>query len=292
MGGLDITEVGNGMFREVEIKGHMALFTEQRIDKGTLPDGINCYELRHGDDDSYPAMLEQGGVVNFFGTALMADKMEACQAGGESLAYEDFAFTGEELSVGEYLANYGDEPVYIQSGSELVRFMDENDMLFHMTEKEADVLLGYLEGHGYVLGEKDGKLFCGDLGYAQGKTRWTEQSVDDAVDAACEWNYEMVQEAKVQTEEAEDFTDYAEKKDRLDSLREDEQVLDAMFDRTRYGKELDLIAESIADGFIRGLGSEGGIDAAIEKMAEQIKAGKGLSPDAAPASRKGTGRER
>ena len=292
MGGLDITDVDNGMFREVEIKGHMALFTEQRIDKDAIPEGMGCYELSHGDDGSHPAMLGQEAVENFFGTALMADKMEASQAGGVPLTYGDFVFTGEELSIEGYLANYGEEPAYIPSGAELANFMDENDILFHMTEKEADVLLGYLDGHGYVLGEKGGKLFRGDLSFALGKTRWEGYSIDDAVDAACEWNYEMVQEAKAQVEDAEDLADYAAKKDRLDSLMVDELVLDAMFDRTRYGKELDMIAESIADEFIRGLGSKDGIDAAIKRMAGQIKAGRDLSPDLGPAAKKGAGRER
>ncbi len=289
---LDVTDVGNGMFREVEIKGHMALFTERRIDKGTVPEDMDHYELCRGDDGSPPARPEPGVAADHFGTVLMADRMEASRDGGAPFAYEDLVFTGEELTIEEYLANYGEEPAHIRSGAELARFMDENDMLFHMTEKEADVLLGYLDGHGFVLGEKGGKLFRGDLSYALGKTRWKADSIDDAVDTACEWNYEMIKEAEAQIEEAEDFADHADKKDRLDSLREDELALDAMFDRTRYGKELDMIAESIADGFIRSLGSEGGIDAAIEKMAGQIKAGIGLSPAPAPAAGKSAGRER
>ena len=56
---MDVIDVTKGRFCEVEIKGHYGIFTELRVNKSTIPKGVNCYELRHGDDDSYPAALEQ-----------------------------------------------------------------------------------------------------------------------------------------------------------------------------------------------------------------------------------------
>ena len=164
-----------------------------------------------------------------------------------------------------------EEPKPFASGAELVRFMDENDMLFHMTEKEADVLLGYLGGHEFLLGEKDGKLYRGDLAYEQGKVRWLNDTIDDAIDVVCEWNYEMVQTAQAQVENPDDFIDFVNKQNKLESLRADERLLDAMFDRTKYGKELVQLAEKMADDFIRDMQSKGGIDAAIKKMTEAVK---------------------
>ena len=146
-----------------------------------------------------------------------------------------------------------EEPKPFASGAELVRFMDENDMLFHMTEKEADMLLGYLGGHDFLLGEKDGKLYRGDLAYEQGKVRWLNDTIDDAIDVVCEWNYEMVQTAQAQVENPDDFIDFVNKQNRLESLRADERLLDAMFDRTKYGKELVQLAEKMADDFIRDM---------------------------------------
>ena len=49
---LDVIDVNTGQLQEVEIKGHYGVFTELRVDKSTIPEGVNCYELRHGDDDS------------------------------------------------------------------------------------------------------------------------------------------------------------------------------------------------------------------------------------------------
>lgn len=185
-----------------------------------------------------------------------------------------------------------EEPKPFASGAELVRFMDENDMLFHMTEKEADMLLGYLGGHDFLLGEKDGKLYRGDLAYEQGKVRWLNDTIDDAIDVVCEWNYEMVQTAQTQVENPDDFIDFVNKQNKLESLRADERLLDAMFDRTKYGKELVQLAEKMADDFIRDMQSKGGIDAAIKKMTEAVKEGKDLLPDVSPALKATTGRAR
>ena len=185
-----------------------------------------------------------------------------------------------------------EEPKPFASGAELVRFMDENDMLFHMTEKEADVLLGYLGGYDFLLGEKDGKLYRGDLAYEQGEVRWLNDTIDDAIDVVCEWNYEMVQTAQAQVENPDDFIDFVKKQNKLESLRADERLLDAMFDRTKYGKELVQLAEKMADDFIRDMQSKGGIDAAIEKMTEAVKEGKDLLPDVSPVLKAATGRAR
>ena len=48
----------------------------------------------------------------------------------------------------------------------------------------------------------------------------------------------MILEAEAALSNAKDSIDFANKKSYLDTLREDEKILDKMFDRTRYGKEL------------------------------------------------------
>ena len=169
-------------FQEVEIKGHYGLFIDSRVDGARIPEGLYCYELRHGDDNSYPAALELSVGVNYFGMVLMSDKLELGENGMIELSYDDFSFTGEELSILEYQANYVEEPHYFSNPSEFIKFMDENDMLFHLKEQEAEVLMNYMEGHNFLLGEKEGKLFRGDLSYAEGKVYWMEDTIDDVVD--------------------------------------------------------------------------------------------------------------
>lgn len=281
---MDVIDVNEGSFQEVEIKGHMALFTELRVDKNTIPEGVNCYELCHGDDDSYPAALEQSVRVNYFGAVLMADKVELGKEGYVPLEYEDFGFTGEDLTMSEYRANYLEEPKRFLSGADFAGFMNKREEPFPLTEKEADILLGYLQGSDFVLGEMEGNLFRGDTDYTPGvETRWMEDTIDDVVNAAYEWNDEMIKLSEAQIVMAETSSECEKEKERLEFLREDEQILDALFDRTKYGKEIEELAEEL----IRDIQSEDGIDGAIQRMKEAIREGKDLLPEVSPELKKG-----
>lgn len=156
------------------------------------------------------------------------------------------------------------EPDIIPTAGELVEFLDAYDMLLHMTEKEADVLLGYMEGHGYLFGEKDGKLFRGDMCYKQDIIQWEEYSMDDAIDVACEWNYELLQAAMAERDNPNNFLDFIKKNDHYESLREDEQILGGLFDRTKYGKKVQGMAEKLADKIIQSLNQPEGVEKAVE----------------------------
>ncbi len=288
---MEVIEVNKERFQEVEIKGHMAIFTELRVDKSTIPEGVRCYELRHGDDDSYPAALEQSVRVNYFGAVLMTDKLELGEDGWLELSYDDFGFSGEELSVLELQANYGDEPDCFSSAAELVSFA-ENSLNFPMSEKEAEILMGYMEGHEFLLGEKEGKLFRGDLCYEQGKIRWTEDTIDDAINCVTEWNYDMVEPARAELHDESVFPDYDQKKIYYEKLCRDEKTLDALFSRTRYGKEIEKLAVKMANEFIQDMQSPGGIDGAIQHMKDEIEAGKDLLPEVSPALKQNKGKAR
>lgn len=267
---MDVIDVQKEVFAEVEILGHMALFTELRVDRATVPEGMYCYDLRNGDDNGFPAALEESVLVNYFGTVLMSDKLEL-EKGCLSVAYEDFSYTGEKMKIGEFLLKGKEpEPEFIQTAEELVEFLDVQDMLLHMTEKEADVLLGYIEGHDYLLGEKDGRLYRGDLCYEQNSIHWEEYSIDDAIDAACEWNYDLLQTTRTERGTPDNFLDFIKKDNYYKSLREDEKVLDALFDRTKYGKEIDVLAEKLANEFIQNLGKTDEMDMAVKIITDGI----------------------
>lgn len=271
---MKVIDVNKERFSEVEIQGHMALFTELRVDKSTIPEGVNCYELRHGDDDSYPAALEENVWVNYFGAVLMTDKMELGEDGWIPLSYDDFGFTGEELSVLELEANYREEPEYLSYGEMMIHFMEENGIDFPMTEEEADLLLGYIDGHDYMMGGKSGKLFRGDLCYWERKTRWTEMDIEDVILNVLEWNYDLIDE-----------------RDALDceGLLRDKKILNALVDRTHYGKEFKEMIEWLENNSVEKPDS---IDETISRMEEEIAAGKELLPEVSPALKKDKGRGR
>lgn len=64
-------------YQEVAIFDRPALFTECRIDRTTVPEGVYRYELRHGDEDwGEPRELARGLMVNFYGTVLTREPFQ------------------------------------------------------------------------------------------------------------------------------------------------------------------------------------------------------------------------
>ena len=287
---MDVIDVNSRQLQEVEIKGHYGVFTELRVDKSTIPEGVYCYELRHGDDDSYPVTLKEDIRVNYFGAVLMKNEMELGKEGYVGLSYDDFGFTGEELTMLEYRANYLEEPNLFSSGADFVNFMGICKTPFELTEIEADKLLGYMEGHDFLVGEKDGKLFRGDLCYQQGKARWAEDSIDDVINDVSDWNYDLLQKAQAEMENPNDFIDFANKKAKAEILEEDYQILDALFERTKYGTEIQELAEKLVGELLQDLELKEGIDDAVRKMTEAIVEGKDLLPETSPELKKKSGR--
>ena len=57
-------------YQVVEVKGIKCLFTESRLHKFPIPGFLYIYDLRHGDNSSRPATLENSVNVNFFGSII------------------------------------------------------------------------------------------------------------------------------------------------------------------------------------------------------------------------------
>lgn len=284
---METVDVQKEVLEEVELMGRTGYFTELRVDKETVPEGMHCYELRHGDDDGFPVSVEENVRVNYFGAVLLAEALELGEEKALQFGYEDFGYTGEQMYLSQVTG--GREPEDFKDGKELAEFVRET---FSITEEEGQKLVDYMEGHGYLLGHMDGEMFRGDLCDSQDKVDWEPYTIDDAVDAVAEWNFELIKDAEAAVTNPKDMIDFANQKSRLDSLREDEQILDKMFDRTKYGKELEALAVTLAEALIEDISREGGIDAAVKKMTDQIKAGEDLLPDVSPALKKNGGRSR
>lgn len=106
-----------------------------------------------------------------------------------------------------------------------------------LNEKEAEMLLGYMEGHGYALTVKAGEMFRKNTEDEREET--VPYSMDEVVDVICEWNYEFLETERQEMEETEDSVDFSEQKEYYDSLVADSEMLDGLFDRTVYGKKND-----------------------------------------------------
>jgi len=56
-----------------------------------------------------------------------------------------------------------------------------------VSEKEAEVILGYMEGHDYLMGlDETGGVIRGDLAYKAGEEHWEEYRAWDAILFACD----------------------------------------------------------------------------------------------------------
>lgn len=163
----------------------------------------------------------------------------------------------------------GQEVVIFSKPEELIGYLDEHDLLINLSHKEAELLLDYMEGHGYCIGAQDGSFIRMDVNEPDGEI--DEYTIDEVIDIVCEWNYELIQEANERRNSPDDFLDFCQSQKKYEALREDEKVLDKMFERTCYGKEIHELALKLADEVIQNLNSNKGIDTVIASVTEEVK---------------------
>lgn len=158
----------------------------------------------------------------------------------------------------------------IKQPEELLAFIQANSIEIIMTDKEAELLLGYMEGHDYVVGFANDRLYRGDLDEVPGEVVWDDYSVDDLIDSVCEWNYELILDMDAERQNPKDMVDFSNKQSQYESLKEDEAVLDRLFDQTKYRVAVDKMAEELAEQFIQNLNKHG-IDNSVETLVADIK---------------------
>lgn len=153
-----------------------------------------------------------------------------------------------------FITEAGEDKVHeLITVEELKDYQEKFNTGFHLTDKESEVMLGYMEGHDYVLGENQGKLYRGDLAEVVGMICWEEFSMDDVIDLVCEWNYELILEAVALRNSSTDLIDFSKMQSRYDSLKVEEIIMDKLFQQTKYAKEVEELAKKLADEFIMNM---------------------------------------
>ena len=159
----------------------------------------------------------------------------------------------------------------IKQPEELLAFMRDNAINIAMTDKEAEMLLGYMEGHDYVVGFAEGKLYRGDLDDVPGEIVWDDDfSVDDLIDTVCEWNYELILDMDAERQNPKDMIDFSNKQSKYESLKRDEAILDRLFDQTKYSAGIEKMAEELANQFIQNLNQKE-LNSSVEKLVSDIR---------------------
>ena len=62
--------IGNETFESMTINDTAALFTDMRIDRNAVPEGLYAYDIRESDDGDRLATIEPTVMVNHGGTIL------------------------------------------------------------------------------------------------------------------------------------------------------------------------------------------------------------------------------
>ncbi len=99
-------------YEKFEILSHDALFTNMRIDRKTLPEGLYAYDLRDCDSCSGdPSELKSYVMVNHWGTVITKEPIEGADD-GIVLNERDYNYLGEDMTIEEFVSS---APVMEQS---------------------------------------------------------------------------------------------------------------------------------------------------------------------------------
>lgn len=139
-----------------------------------------------------------------------------------------------------------------------------------ITDKEAEMLLGYMTNHDYVVGYAEGNLYRGDLDEIPGEIVWEDYSADDLIDLICEWNYELILDIDAARQNPKDMVDFANKQSEYENLKSEEQILDKLFDQTKYRAGINKMAEELANHFIQNL-NKNGLEQSVNDLVTAVK---------------------
>ena len=85
----------------VEVFDKPYLFTNMRIDRGTIPEGAVAYDVRDNDCDGEFCQIKDYVLVNHWGTIIGFDPIEN-SAQGRYIEPDDWGFTGEYYNFEEF----------------------------------------------------------------------------------------------------------------------------------------------------------------------------------------------
>lgn len=95
-------------YEKFEILGRQALFTNLRLDRSTIPEGIFAYDVRD-ECDGEINQLKSFVFVNHWGTVLVKEPIENADAGVD-IEPDDYTFGDGYSSIEEFMA----EPSHIE----------------------------------------------------------------------------------------------------------------------------------------------------------------------------------
>ena len=101
-----------------------------------------------------------------------------------------------------------------------------------MEQGEAEIILDYLKGYNMALAVHNQELVVKDMG--EDSPEYQPYSIDDAIHDVCEWNLELMDEMEEGMKNPDSQEDYNRFSDALDILKQQEKVLDGLYQQTKY----------------------------------------------------------
>ncbi len=101
-------DAATSRFEQAELFEQTVLFTDLRVDPGTVPAGLHRYEIRHSDADwDQPCQLARHILVNHFGTIRTNDPIQLPPEGWLPSKEDDFSYLDlPSVTAADYLAEH------------------------------------------------------------------------------------------------------------------------------------------------------------------------------------------
>lgn len=162
----------------------------------------------------------------------------------------------------------GMDVLEVNTPGELVMWLHLVQSEVRMEQDGAEIILDYMAEHDMKLAVCNQELVVMDAG--EEYPVYKPYSIDDAIHDVCEWNLELIQDMEDGMKNPADQKEYNQFSDVLDILKKQEEVLDRLYQQTKY----EQMAQECALEVIR---------AALGSVPEEIQA-------KLEACRNGTGR--
>ena len=136
-----------------------------------------------------------------------------------------------------------DDKVEIDSATGLVIFCKSVNSPVKMNKKCAEVILANYASRDITLhtDDKEGHLY--ETGIDGQKVSTT---IDDVIDKVCEWNYEDIEAAKQALKRADDYIGKCRLNSQIEKLEKEARSLNYIFYQTKYGRNVEKLADRIA----------------------------------------------
>ena len=124
------------------------------------------------------------------------------------------------------------EALEVNTSGELVMWLYLAESEVIMEQGEAEIILDYLKGYNMALAVHNQELVVKDMG--EDSPEYQPYSIDDAIHDVCEWNLELMDEMEEGMKNPDSQEDYNRFSDALDILKQQEKVLDGLYQQTKY----------------------------------------------------------